>query len=292
MVWFSHKVYFNCADGHTWSTTLSGFRKCKGCPKCRKAAPKTDEQWQDIIHKTCRNSNYLLKNVIGEIKGNETRLQVYCEKHDHEWEIFLYNLLSRKGCIKCGVEKSATAKLKSDAEHISEFFASGRFLVGTQFYRSPRYDKYNRRPYWFLKCPLCSKDGIDDGIFESATQSLKLGHIPCRCVKHSGFEKGVPAILYILRITGDLEFVGFGVSTVIKARIRTHKKNLLKKNSVISEMEFFNVDGGDILALENNIKLAFERHAQPVEGFKTEATHYHLYDDVLKFVDDELNKLT
>lgn len=72
--------------------------------------------------------------------------------------------------------------MKSEAEHISEFIATGKFPEGAIF------KKLSIQGLWQYTCPFCKDDeyclaGLCDGNFKCNIRSLKRGELPCRCSK-------------------------------------------------------------------------------------------------------------
>lgn len=120
----------------------------------------------------------------------------------------------------------------------------------------------------------------------SADTYLRNGRCP-NCAK-SGFKQDRPATIYVLKVAGLYDFTGYGISNNIEARLKTHRKNIIRAKSSIAEMEVFHTSGEIALAVEGSIKSRFDRNPQKIEGFKTEATLDYLYDDVVSFVEDRL----
>lgn len=113
----------------------------------------------------------------------------------------------------------------------------------------------------------------------------------CSGCSSSGFKSHKDGYLYILRVTSNEgDFTGFGVTNNLKNRLATHRKNFKRKGYVISEMEVFSEKGYNVLEIEKLIKENFAVTPTDIIGFKTEATYYHLYYDIIEFIEKELKR--
>ena len=109
------------------------------------------------------------------------------------------------------------------------------------------------------------------------------------CCLLNGFDRFKPSVLYILKIKGiRSRFTGYGVSNNFSRRLSEHKRNLLSHGLKIEEYKTFSISGTEALRIENRLKYTFHPYKNDVEGFKTEATHYDRYDDVVAFVQNNM----
>ena len=127
-------------------------------------------------------------------------------------------------------------------------------------------------------------------VWETFLDAVVLRDSGCQICTKTGFNIGKQGVIYVLRVAGEKEFTGFGISNNFTSRLRKHKQTLRNANSLIDELEVFEMDGLSAYNIEKLLKVNFEIINQGLDGFKTEATHYHLYDDVLKFIEIELAK--
>ena len=98
---------------------------------------------------------------------------------------------------------------------------------------------------------------------------LRNGGCPS-CAKY-GFDSSKLAIFYILKISGNQAFTGFGISNVYKKRRRQHNNNLKRNNcSILSEVLIYS-DGLTIQKLERYIKETLQTNNSNITGFKTES---------------------
>lgn len=116
-----------------------------------------------------------------------------------------------------------------------------------------------------------------------------------RCPKcaTNRFKASKPAHLYVLRIVSDSgeAFTGYGISNNLEQRLKSHKTKLARANFVIAEQEVFPTHGTIAITVESMIKSNFELLSQSVDGFIKEATHYYMFDDVIKFVEEQITLL-
>lgn len=117
----------------------------------------------------------------GEHSGSGTKLRLRCLIDNHEWESSYKNVLAGYGCRVCG----NSLKVVDDAIKINAFRDSGKFVAGTEFWKSTNKDSSGKHK-WYSACPVCSVDeyvqaGVCSGVFESSVTNLMRGGLPCRC---------------------------------------------------------------------------------------------------------------
>ena len=104
-----------------------------------------------------------------------------------------------------------------------------------------------------------------------ATANSILNGSGCPKCAISGCKTDKPATFYILKIHGDSEFTGFGISNVYKNRKSQHTKNLKARNcSIVSEI-LIESEGETIQNLENYVKQTLQCRNSSIEGFRTES---------------------
>lgn len=329
---------------------------------CAKSPRRNVQQFTVLINRVCKERNYNFNGFIGNKKvGNETKLNLFCVKHQHSWVTTSFKglVMSGYGCPLCRNEVSSSVNMLEDEFHINEFFDTGSFVEGTIFCRSERKNLVGMSPFFKYLCPICRVDeycvnNTCTGVFESHMFTMKKGQVACRCSKtykfteqqtryklHSvlsghykfidfigeysdkktkavvncsihgdwkaaasslinagtrcplcasgGFKSNLPAAVYVLRVVGDKEFTGYGISNFVDTRLQTHKRSLNKRGCSISEMEVFHTSGNLAKRTEDLLKMVFPRNPQKIAGFITEATHYYMYDDVVEFVDSQID---
>lgn len=112
-----------------------------------------------------------------------------------------------------------------------------------------------------------------------------------RCPKcaTSGFNRSKPAYLYILKVVGEHEFCGYGITCDFDRRISTHKKNFKRHGVLIDEYETFHGSGEEVSDIEMKIRQKFPQIENKIEGFIRESTPVHFYMEVVSFVDQQFN---
>jgi hypothetical protein len=106
----------------------------------------------------------------------------------------------------------------------------------------------------------------------------------CSKCNTTGYKDHKTGFLYVLKFEGETPFAGYGISNTPKRRLNDHKNGARKVGCTITESEVFKFDGDIARGIETELKQLFEVVPQSIEGFKTEATHYELYDDLVDFV--------
>lgn len=107
----------------------------------------------------------------------------------------------------------------------------------------------------------------------------------CPSCAVTGYDKSKTGFVYVLAIDGDTQFTGYGISGQPKDRLTVHKTNLAKFGLSIVDAKVFETTGSHAFNIESLLKKTFKLYPQDVSGFKTEATHANLFNDVVKFVE-------
>ena len=132
----------------------------------------------------------------------------------------------------------------------------------------------------------------EHGDFSPVVHSFMVGTLCASCAK-TGFDPNKRAFVYVLRAEGICgEFTGYGITGNAVARLRKHSRNLSREGFSMAEHQVFPVSGHDAIHIEKCIKENFTRCPQVVEGFMTEATHSHLYHNVISFIQQSLSSST
>lgn len=111
-------------------------------------------------------------------------------------------------------------------------------------------------------------------------------HSRCPSCANYGYDPSkTEGYLYVLLAEkGNDVFTGYGVTCDADRRLATHKVNLAKVGFSISNLEIFRTSGQIAWNTEIKVKKLFPQIRQEICGFRREATHSHLYDDVVDFV--------
>ena len=137
------------------------------------------------------------------------------------------------------------------------------------------------RSKMILECPQHGQWKIRFGNFVSERG--------CPACAKTGYKKLLDGYLYVFRAQKEAcKFAGYGISNTPVVRLATHRYNLSKYGFSIAELEIFKTSGQIALDIENHIKYSFPCNPQEIEGFKREATHSHLYENVVDFVKAKL----
>ena len=97
------KIKCKCKkDGHEWEATPNSLLNGSSCPKCSGKIRKTTKYFINELKEI--NDNI---EILGEYKGNKSKIKCKCKKDGHEWEARPNDLLNGSSCPKC----SGNAKL-------------------------------------------------------------------------------------------------------------------------------------------------------------------------------------
>jgi hypothetical protein len=275
------------------SSLKSGHIPCA----CSNTYSKTKEQCSIVIKRLCEEKNY---DFIG-YKNNDVKVRakdkiiLKCLKDGHVWDstsvtCFIKN---KNGCPKCKIAIKANSWRMSDEDFTNKLLSKGLFSDGWKFKRREETYNVSGRCLWDVICPICSCDelvtsGKCSGIFKSTTSNLRKGRKPCRCPSPAGFHREKSAVVYVLKIVGSFEFTGYGISNKFIQRLAEHRKNLKDVGCIVDELITFEMGGNTAFEIERKLKKTFVLHPQKISGFKTEATYYHNYLDVIEFIEKQL----
>lgn len=138
----------------------------------------------------------------------------------------------------------------------------GKVSVVSKAYRAYRNDK----PYTFVDC-VCECGNK----FTTYTSTLQKGETKsCGCWK-TGFTDGKPACLYVIH---TIDFIGFGITTNLKKRMRLHRSNLAKASVSIKQIYYYKLrSASNALNLEKCIKQNLKSYLVDtgIDAFRVEA---------------------
>ena len=144
-----------------------------------------EQQQQVRVNRRCEELGYIFNGWVGEFKGVYTKINIYNPSTNNAWCTTDINSLINRGSKD--PKQNMRNKEKNDSEYIKHFIKTGKFLEGTEFWRSDRKGERGRS-YWKYRCPVCSCDeyveqGLCSGVFEGRIDKLKSGRLGCRCAK-------------------------------------------------------------------------------------------------------------
>lgn len=292
--WNNGKTYVDLGCGvcgHRWSSTcVRTLLEGHGCPKCAKV--------YTIKVKTLPDSHHI---ALFEAASKTGTLYDYCKLDNDTWSY---------KCSKCSNDEYVKAGLcsgifKTHSTNLRAGKSSCRCTKTNRWTKSQREyqikealksDKNISFLGWETDSSKnnnkvilsCNIDG--HGVWKPRLSKILMGQRCPKCAV-SGFNPLREGCLYVIRVTSDKDdFTGFGITNSLKTRMSTHRKNFRRKGYEISEMELFYDSGSIVADIENLLKKEFMITPKNIEGFKTEATHYHMFDDVVSFVEKELEK--
>lgn len=282
---------FRCLiDGHEWETNVRGFCEGSGCSKC---ASKALEVPEETYYEKFKASGVFVEGTKFSKSGRRDKYgqniwSVHCPvcAEDEYTKAGLCTgvfdgiaLHLERGIMSCRCSPSCHRTL----EQIDFQVRNECKKRDCEFVEWLVYDVPNKKDMIFiLKCNICGNLTT-----HNVTSFLKSENGCEYCAEGGGFKKHLPGALYVLR-TACNTFAGYGISNRIASRVATHRRELLRHQMEIADMVFFDTLGSIAAKIEREVKQEFPLNSQPITGFKTEATHAHLYDDVVAFVQSRL----
>ena len=120
------KIKCKCKiDGYEWETKPNSLLSSNsGCPKCgyKKIKEKRTKVHEDFIQEFYKkNKNAENIEILGEYKGNKTKIKCRCKKDGYIWETTPNTLLKGSGCPKCFNNHRGDTIRKSYEEFLDKF---------------------------------------------------------------------------------------------------------------------------------------------------------------------------
>jgi hypothetical protein len=190
----------------------------------------------------------------------------------------------QSGALPCRCAKNhVPTKIQREYELSKVFEAEPQY----KFVRWDDENKFGVKDYIWVNCRHHIDWKVKVGNFAMG------GKTRCpTCSGNGGYSREEDGYLYVLDISnGDNGFCGYGISNTPKNRLADHTRNLKSYGFSIYNMEVISMSGDHAPDIEKLLKSNFPCFPQEVEGFKREATHAHLYQDVINFVEQRLDSL-
>ena len=122
------KIKCKCKiDGHEWEAIPQNLLKGQGCPKCGGTIKLTHKEFMEKFYTKNKNAENI--EILGEYKGNKTKIKCKCKIDGYEWEATPNILLNNHGCPKCAGKMKLTyeefvnkmREINSDIEILGEY---------------------------------------------------------------------------------------------------------------------------------------------------------------------------
>ena len=148
------KLFWECAMGHKWYTSLEKIKYGRWCPYCA----RNKKLSIDSCDKLAANKNG--KCISREYKNAHTKMLFEC-KNKHKWETTYANVYSGKWCPTCaGVNKNSlfdcnNLAAKYHGKCLSDEYVNASEIMSWECYCGHRWSStYNniQRGQW---CPVC-----------------------------------------------------------------------------------------------------------------------------------------
>lgn len=209
----------------TKSHLISGRMPC-GCS----LNPKWNiDQWLTRARRVALHMGHKFNGVVGEWKGQRTKISMSCERHG-EWATGNIGDLLEKcnGCPGCRLDSLK----KPDDEMISSFFASGAFPLDTKFWRSDEIGSAGWKEFWMVCCPICNQT------CRSRSVSLQAGFLPCGC---GGVNKQKECYINLVIDKNSIVALKFGIANNSERRLKTQQSRCCYKIEQYAVYEFSSV---------------------------------------------------
>jgi len=251
--------------GYEWYTRYGAIQSGKGCPKCSKRAPLTDE----IIDTRLIGRNII--RVSPYIK-HSIPFKVRCENNGcgREWSILASNLFAGKGCARC-----------SKVERLSNEIVDVR-LEGSSIQRIGEFVNVDTKITFKCLSTNCGHEWLAE-----PTNILHAKH-GCPACSVTGFKTALPAIIYVLNI-GDI-YCGYGISNVFDNRIAQHEIEFRKHRVHYEVLAKFECSGTEAARIESLLKAQIPSINSGILSFKRECTNIFNANKVIDFINDQLKQ--
>lgn len=277
-----HKVKCLCKiDGNVWYALPENLLKGHGCPKCSinntvVRLRKSHNDFVDDVHKISPNIDILSKYI-----DNKTLIKCKCNICNNTWETMAANLISGKGCPKCGLKKriSAITKTKQqfviELSHVSpDIEVIGDYInTNTQILCKCKNDgnEWLATPSNLLKgtgCPICNCSHGETAIKNALIKlnidfMMQYKFVDCKKIRQLPFDFYIPKYNLCIEYDGQQHFrpVNFGGCSDEQALglYNRTKENDLIKNRYCKEnnIDLLRIKYSDFDNIENIIQKYF-----------------------------------
>lgn len=280
--------------GHSWdTTTISHLYSGSGCPGCRYI--KTGN------HKRKPEAEMIASFTVS---GSFVEGTTFTRTTEKIGEVLIWNVT----CPVCSIDEYVQAGLCSGVfPSIGPSLRQGQLACrcGKNHALTKQQMEYKIRKicaetssHTFVRWDDEERFKVNDYIWLNCdvhgdwkVRVSHFTHTGSRCpdCAKTGYSKRKEGFIYVLKVECMVgNFTGYGISNKPRKRLVVHKRKLAKFGCSIVEQTIFKVAGDLAPVIETLIKHNFPRSAQEVEGFRTEATFPHLYEDVVKFVEQKI----
>lgn len=272
-----------CEIGHTYTAQLFLFLKGLGvCKVCSSAAPRHYRRLEPDFSKSG-----LAEGTVVERHLDTRYCSVVCPLCSNDEYVraglcsgvFVCNIGSTKAGFKtCRCSKNYRWTQEQREYYLRKILTAKGLGVTFVAWESGYSGAHSKA---VLSCP-------DHGNFIINNSRIPLTKNGCPKCKRGkgGFKKELAAFVYVLIASdGKSRFAGYGITNGIQQRKYTHTRELLKKGFEVEEWKVYEVCGVLAFEIERKIMTRFERNSQDITGFRTEATQWYNYEEVLDFVE-------
>lgn len=237
------KSDFKCEFGHTWTARGYSVAGGHGCPVCGGTKEIDISKAASML----ANRGIRLIKAYGRTIHPADFSCITCGYH---WTTSLGAVFRGSGCKKCkGLTKRTWQEANDSISH--------RGITISNYC-----GKTTGISTFLCKC---------GNQWKTTLTSILAGRGCSSCASY-GFDKNKPTTFYIYKVTGKIQFVGYGITNSYKSRKQKHSKTFKNIGLNFDEIALFNFKTGDeALKLENFLKSKYKDFSVDVNGFRTES---------------------
>jgi predicted GIY-YIG superfamily endonuclease len=296
--WEGNKTRVNLRcnkDGNEWSCTISTLLFGIGCPQCRNDLNSllNQQPLQSAIADFQKTGAFMEGTIFTRSsRKNSQGVSVYWNVH--------CPLCSNDEYVAAGV---CDGVFEADGRHLKRGVRPCRCSKSTRWtleqyeYRIKNIIEKERLPYRFVEWSDVSETPVKftircehHGVWEANANTFINTRSRCPDCAITGFKRNKDGYVYVLQVKGpSTHFTGYGITNNIEDRLRSHVRNTKEYGLSVVNQVHFKMDGETAYSLEKEIKNLFPVVRQEISGFRTEATHYSLYEQVVSFISYKQN---
>jgi hypothetical protein len=253
------KIKIVCADHGPFYMTPSNHLQGQGCPECAGGGILTEDRF--LRNAKVKHSGKYSYSKFTFI-SSRVPSTITCPMHG-DYKQTPCSHLAGAGCPDCGGSKPITP------QYIDEKLRSLNTGIVCIKYPKTAKDKALFK---------CSKNHE----WESRVDHVTGGRSSCPTCAKYGFDKSLPATLYLYAIGTD--YLGFGITNDFDTRHKKHTKTFGKHSTPYALLNTWVTTGNRAAEIELGLKRTFEIVSSGMAGFVKECTHIHNLKDVVAYI--------
>lgn len=265
-------------DSHIWNSLPQNLLKGHGCPKCssKKTSERISKSHNDFVFDIKQISPNI--QVLNTYKNNKSKIKCLCKICGTVWATSASNLINKKGCPKCAIEKIKLSLTKSHAQFIKEIknINNNIEIIGTYINSNTKIlceckiDGYNwsALPLNLLRgtgCPICQKSH-GETLISNILDKLNIDYIiqyrfkDCKNNRTLPFDFYLPNYCICIEYDGEqhfrpVKFGGCSEKQALQQFKQTNRNDIIKnKFCQNNNINLIRIKYSDYKDIENIIK--------------------------------------